>query len=413
MRYLFQEDEILTIIEVKKLVSQEIKPNIYYVGAKDYDRRLFDDLIPLPDGTSYNSYLVIGSKKTALIDAVDGAKFYELKANIAKSPVKTIDYLVSNHSEQDHSEGLVKLLKMYPEAKVVTNPKGKEHLMVHLHIPEEKFIVKKDGETLSLGDKTLQFIEAPWVHWPETMFTLVVEDKILFSCDLFGTHLAQSETFVTDEAKTYESAKRYYSEIMMPFRNLIKKHCEKLENYEFDMIAPSHGPIHKNPKHIIDAYKEWISDEVKNEVVLPYVSMHHSVKEMVEYLTEVLIERGIVVKPFNLTVTDLGELAMALVDTATIVVGAPTVLTGAHPLAAYAVFLTNALRPKAKHLTVIGSFGWKSQMLEQLTGMLTRVKAEILDPVLVRGKVTEEGKKQLDALADTIQKKHKELGILK
>ncbi|MHA1123357.1 MAG: FprA family A-type flavoprotein, partial [Candidatus Heimdallarchaeota archaeon] len=209
------------------MVSQEIKPNIFYVGAKDYDRRLFDDLIPLPDGTSYNSYLVIGSKKTALI-------------------------------------------KMYPEAKVVTNPKGKEHLMVHLHIPEEKFLVKKDGETLSLGDKTLQFIEAPWVHWPETMFTLVIEDKILFSCDLFGTHLAQSETFVTDEAKTYESAKRYYAEIMMPFRKLIVKHCKKLEDYDFDMIAPSHGPIHKNPKHIIDAYKDWISDDVKNEVVLPY-----------------------------------------------------------------------------------------------------------------------------------------------
>ena len=179
------------------------------------------------------------------------------------------------------------------------------------------------------------------------------------------------------------------------------------------MIAPSHGPIHKNPNHIISAYKDWISDEVKNEVVLPYVSMHHSVKEMVEYLTEALIERGIIVKPFNLTVTDIGELAMALVDAATIVVGAPTVLTGAHPFAAYAVFLTNALRPKAKHLTIIGSFGWKSQMLEQLTGMITRVKAEILDPVIVRGKVTEEGKKKLDALADTIQKKHKELGILK
>ncbi len=400
------------MFEVKKMVSQEIKPNIFYVGAKDYDRRLFDDLIPLPDGTSYNSYLVIGSKKTALIDAVDGTKFYELKANIAKSPVKTIDYLVSNHSEQDHSESLVKLIKMYPEAKVVTNPKGKEHLMVHLHIPEEKFLVKKDGETLSLGDKTLQFIEAPWVHWPETIFTLVIEDKILFSCDLFGTHLAQSETFVTDEAKTYESAKRYYAEIMMPFRKLIVKHCKKLEEYEFDMIAPSHGPIHKNPKHIIDAYKDWISDDVKNEVVLPYVSMHYSVREMVEYLTEALIERGIVVKPFNLTVTDIGELAMALVDTATIVVGAPTVLTGAHPSAAYAVFLTNALRPKAKHLTIIGSYGWKSQMLEQLTGMITRIKAEILEPVIVRGKVTDEGKKKLDALADTIQKKHQELGIL-
>ncbi|NHJ32931.1 MAG: FprA family A-type flavoprotein [Asgard group archaeon] len=394
------------------MACHEIKPNIFYVGAKDYDRRLFDELIPLPDGTSYNSYLVIGSKKTALIDTVDATKFHELKRNISKTPAKKIDYLVSNHTEQDHSESLVKLIKKYPEAKVVTNPKGKEHLMVHLHIPEEKFIVKKDGETLSLGDKTLQFIEAPWVHWPETMFTLAIEDKVIFTCDLFGTHLAQSETFVIEEAITYESAKRYYAEIMMPFRKLIVRHLKKLEDYDFDMIGPSHGPVHQNPKFIIDAYNDWTSDNVKNEVVLPYVSMHHSVKEMVEYLTEALIDRGIVVKPFNLTVTDIGELAMALVDTATIVVGTPAVLTGAHPVAAYAVFLANALRPKAKHLTIIGSFGWKCQMLEQLTGMLTRVKAEILDPVIVRGKITEDGKKKLDALADTIMKKHQELGII-
>ena len=394
------------------MTANEIKPGIFDVGAKHYDRRLFDDLIPLPDGTTYNAYLVVGSEKTALIDSVDGSKFYELKANLKKIKFKTIDYLVSNHSEQDHSESIGKLLKLYPKAMVVTNAKGKEHLMVHLHIPEEKFIVKNDGETLSLGDKTLQIIEAPWVHWPETMLTLVQEDKILFSCDLFGTHLAQSETFVTDKAKTYESAKRYYAEIMMPFRKIIKKHLVKLEDYDFDMIAPSHGPIHAEPDFIINAYKDWVSDDVKNEVVIPYVSMHHSVKEMVEYLTAALTDRGIIVKPFNLTVTDLGELAIALVDTATIIIGSPAVLTGAHPLAANATFIANAIRPKAKYASIIGSFGWKCQMKEQLIGMLPRLKVELFEPVIVRGKITEEGKKQLDRLADDIYNKHKELGIV-
>jgi len=334
------------------MTANELKPNIYNVGAKHFDRRLFDDLIPLPEGTTYNAYLVIGSEKTALVDAVDGSKFYELMKNLKKIKFKTIDYLISNHSEQDHSESIVELIKLYPKAKVVTNAKGKEHLMFHLQIPEEKFIVKNDGETLSLGDKTLQFIEAPWVHWPETMFTLAMEDKILFSCDLFGTHLAQSETFVTEKAKTYESAKRYYAEIMMPFRKLIQKHIVKLEDYDFDMIAPSHGPIHKDPDFIISAYKDWISDDVKNEVVIPYVSMHHSVKEMVEYLTDALVDRGITVRPFNLTVTDLGDLAIALVDTATIIIGSPTVLTGAHPSAAYATFITNAIKPKAKYASI-------------------------------------------------------------
>lgn len=395
------------------MAIHELKPNIYFVGAKDYDRRLFDELIPLPDGTTYNSYLVIGSKKTALVDAVDGTKFYELVANIKKTPCKKIDYLVSNHAEQDHSESLVKLLDIYPDAKVVTNAKGKEHLMVHLHIPDDRFVVKNDGEELSLGDKTLVFIEAPWVHWPETMLTLVKEDKIIFTCDLFGTHLAQSEPFVTDEAKTYESAKRYYAEIMMPFRKLIVRHLKKLENYDFDMIAPSHGPVHQKPDTIINAYKDWISDNVKNEVIIPYVSMHHSVKEMVEYFTNALIERGIVVKPFNLAVTDIGELAIALVDAATLVVGTPAVLTGAHPTVVSAVYLANAIRPKIKFASIIASYGWKCQLPGQIVDMLTRIKPELIDPVIVRGKVTEEGLTKLDELADKIQAKHKELGILK
>jgi len=390
----------------------KIKPNVYEVGAKDYDRRLFDDLIPLPDGTSYNAYLVIGSKKTALIDTVDGSKFYELQRNLDILKVKKIDYLISNHSEQDHSESLGKLTEIFPEAKIVTNAKGKEHLMVHLHIPEDKFLVKNNDETLSLGDKTLQFIDAPWVHWPETMLTLLQEDKILFSCDLFGTHLAQSDPFVTDEAKTFSSAKRYYAEIMMPFRKLIRKHIEKLKNYDFDMIAPSHGPVHKNPKFIIDAYKDWISDDVKNEVVIPYVSMHGSVKEMVEYLIEKLSMKGITVRPFNLTVTDIGELAMALVDTATIVIGAPAVLTGAHPSAVYATFLTNALRPKAKFASIIASYGWKCQLQEQLVGLLTRIKPEFIQPVIIRGKMTDERRKLIDQLAESIYEKHKELGIV-
>ena len=395
------------------MAIEEIKKGIYYVGAKDYDRRLFDELIPLPDGTTYNAYLVIGSEKTALIDTVDGTKIHILLNNIKKAPIKTIDYLVSNHTEQDHSESLVKMIELYPKAKVVTNTKGKEHLMVHLHIPEEKFIVKDDGDTLSLGDKTLEFIEAPWVHWPETMFTYAKEDKIIFTCDLFGTHLAQSETFVTDKTKTYESAKRYYAEIMMPFRKLVKRHIDKLKNYDFDMIGPSHGPVHNNPEFIIKAYEEWVSDEVKNEVILPYVSMHHSVKEMVEYFTEALIERGIVVKPYNLTVTDIGELAMSLVDAATLVLGTPAVLTGAHPVAIYATYLANALRPKLKYATIIGSYGWKCQLPGQIIDMLTRIKPEFIDPVIVRGKVTKEGLKKLDDLADKIATKHKELGILK
>jgi len=383
---------------------REIKKDIYYVGAVDWDRRLFDELIPLPDGTSYNAYLIKGSKKTALIDTVDPPMKDILIDNLKDAK---IDYIIAHHAEQDHSGALPRILEKYPDAKIVTNPKCKTMLIDLLLIPDDKFITVNDREILSLGDKTLEFIYAPWVHWPETMLTYLKEDKILFTCDFLGSHLATSDLFVTDESRVYEAAKRYYAEIMMPFRTTIRKNLEKIKDLEIDIIAPSHGPLYNNPEFILDAYRDWSSDEVKNEVVIPYISMHGSTKEMIDYFVDALIERGITVKPFNLTKTDIGELAMALVDTATIVVGSPTVLVGPHPNVVYAVYLANALRPKVKFASIIGSYGWGGRMVEQVAGMLTNVKIEILDPVLVKGLPKKEDFKALDRLADQILDKHK------
>ena len=286
-------------------------------------------------------------------------------------------------------------------------------LMDLLHIEEGKFITIEDGQTLSLGDKTLQFVFVPWVHWPETMGTYLKEDKIFFPCDFFGSHLATSSLFVDDQATVYESAKRYYAEIMMPFRGPIKKNLEKMKQLQIEMIAPSHGPVYDKPEFIINAYKDWVSDDVKNEVVLPYVSMHESTRKMVEHLVDGLIERGITVKQFNLTTVDIGKLAMALVDAATIVIGSPTVLTGAHPKAAYACILANALRPKAKFASVIGSYGWGGKMVEQITGLLANLKVEIIEPVIARGSPKDSDFTALDNLADKIAAKHKELKIAK
>ncbi len=250
------------------------------------------------------------------------------------------------------------------------------------------------------------------VHWPETMFTYLREDKVLFACDFLGLHLATSVLFVADEAKVYESAKRYYAEIMMPFRNIIKKHLEVINGLKIKIIAPSHGPIYQAPEFIINAYKEWVSDDVKNEVIIPYISMHGSTRKMVDHLVDALIERGITVKPFNLTKTDIGELAMALVDAATIVIASPTVLVGPHPNVIYAAFLVNALRPKLKFASVIGSYGWGGRMIEHIKGILTNLKVEILEPVIVKGFPREEDLKALDILADNIFKKHREHNII-
>jgi flavorubredoxin len=393
------------------MVSREVVNGIFWVGALDFDRRIFDELIPLPEGTSYNAYLIRGSEKTALIDTVDPSKEYELISNLVKLGVDRIDYIVINHAEQDHSGTLPMILEFYPDAIIVTNEKCRDFLVALLHIPPEMFKIIKDGETLSLGDRTLEFLITPWTHWPETQLTYLREDRILFSCDLFGFHMATSDLFITDETAAYQSAKRYYAEIMMPFRGSIRGYVERVKALPLSMIAPSHGPINRHPAFILDAYADWVSDAVKNEVVIPYISMHGSTEKMVEHLTDALIARGITVKPFNLSQTDIGELAKALVDPATVVIGTPTVLFGPHPQVVYATYLANLLKPKVRFASVIGSYGWGGKAVDVIAKMLDHVKVEILEPVMVKGLPDEATVKALDRLADDILKKHKELNI--
>ncbi len=387
---------------------REIRPGVYWVGAIDWDRRLFDALIPLPDGTSYNSYLLKGSEKTALIDTVDSTMPDVLIDHLSELGVKSIDYVVANHAEQDHTGAIPLVLEKYPGAKVVVTPRCKDMLIDLLMIPEERFIAVSDKETILLGGKTLEFIHAPWVHWPETMLTYLREDKILFPCDLFGSHLATTDLYVTDEGQVYEAAKRYYAEIMMPFRTTIQKNLEKIKDYAIDIIAPSHGPMYDKPDFILKAYHSWVFDEPKNIVLLPYISMHGSTYKMVEYFVEALAQRGVTVKQFDLTATDIGKLAMALVDAATVVIGTPTVLAGPHPNVVNAVFLANALRPKLKFVSIIGSYGWGGRAVEQLAAMIPNLKVEILEPVLCKGFPRETDFKVLDDLAETIAEKHRE-----
>lgn len=387
----------------------KMKEDVFWVGAVDWDRRLFDSLIPLPDGTSYNAYLVRGKEKTVLLDTVDPAKSEILASRL--EGVENIDFVVSHHAEQDHSGAIPFVLEKYAGAKVVASPKGKGLLVEHLRIPEERIVTVNDGETLSLGGRTLEFIHAPWVHWPETMFTHLREDRILFTCDLFGSHLATSGLYEDDHARVCEAAKRYYAEVMMPFRVTIRKHIERIKGLNIAIIAPSHGPIHDEPECILKSHEEWVSDKLANAVTLPYVTMHGSTQSMVDYLTETLSADGVKVERFNLAFADTGKLAMALVDAATIVIGSPTVLTSAHPFAVSAAFLVNALRPKLKFASIIGSYGWAGRMVEDIRGVMGNLKLEMLEPVVIKGKPKDEDFAALQRLASTILTKHREIGI--
>lgn len=389
---------------------REIRPGVYWVGAIDWDRRLFDALIPLPDGTSYNAYLIKGSEKTALIDSVDPMMSAVLTNHLGQLQIDKIDYIIANHAEQDHSGTIPQLLERYPEAKVVATPKCKELLVELLMIAGDRVITVNDKGVISLGNMTLEFIYAPWVHWPETMLTYLREDRILFPSDLFGSHLATSDLYVSDEGQVYEAAKRYYAEIMMPFHTNIERHLERLKDYNIDIIAPSHGPLYDRPEFILKAYRSWVSDPPGNIVLLPYISMHGTTRRMVEYLVGALVDRRVTVKQFDLASADLGKLAIALVDAATLVVAAPTVMAGMHPGVVEPVFLTNLLRPKLKFVSVIGSYGWGGKMVEQIAAMIPNLKVEVLAPVVCKGFPREVDFKEMDNLAAVIAQKHKDMG---
>ncbi len=391
------------------MAVRKIKNGVRAVGAVDWDRRLFDELIPLPEGTSYNSYLVEGKIATALLDTVDPAMCDVLLANLVEADVSKLDFIVAHHGEQDHSGSLPDIIATYPEAIIVCSGKAKPILMDLLELPDEKFMTVADGDTLDLGGRTLRFIMTPWVHWPETMVTYLEEDKILFSCDFFGSHLAANDLFVSQAPGVYHAAKRYYAEIMMPFAGQVGRNLEKLADIEIKMIAPSHGPVYDKPDLILDAYKLWVSDVVVNKVVIPFVSMHGSTRYMVDYLTDELTRRGIMVKQYFLSRTDIGEMAADLVDAATIVIGTPTVLANPHPLVIYAATLVAALKPKTRFASIIGSYGWGGKTVETLSNIVGDLPLELIEPVLVKGYPRQEALARVDALADEIAEKHKAL----
>ena len=391
---------------------QEIKNNIFYCGLNDCDRRIFDELIPLEHGTSYNSYLVKGSEKTAIIDTMYPPKTNEYLKRLNENQIGKVDYIIANHGEQDHSGSIPALLEKFPNAIVLTNPKCAENIKNMLHVPAEKIREIADGEEVSLGDKTLKFIFAPGVHWPDTMFTYIKEDNVICTCDFLGAHYTFSDVFAVESKELEKSAKRYYAEIMMPFRTMCQRYTKMIKEMNVDMILPSHGPVYKNPAFILDLYEDWTSDKPKNLVVLPYVSMYNSTKEMIDRLSEKLNEEGIETFKFDIVDDDLGDLAMTLVDAATIVMGTSMVLAGPHPMAVNVAYLAAILRPKAKFASIIGSYGWGGKLFDVIVNTLAPLRLDLIDPIQIKGKPTEDDFKKVDEMAKTIFEKHKSIGIL-
>ncbi len=383
---------------------KQIIENVFFCGLPDKNRKLFDQLVPLPQGTTYNAYVVKGSEKVALIDTMYEKLRGEFVDMIAASGLK-IDYIISNHAEPDHSGSIGSLLEKFPQAVVYASPKCAENLKNMLHIPEAKIKVVSEGEELPLGGKTLRFMITPWVHWPDTMFTYLVEDKLLFSCDFFGAHYTKNDLWADCTSGLAEAAKRYYAEIMMPFRNFCVKYLKMVKALEPKMILPSHGPVYDHPEFILNLYEDWTSERVAKKILLPYVSMYDNTREMVDYLENILQAEGVTVVKADLIEADEGEIAMELIDAAGVVFGTSMVLTGPHPKTVYAAYLINILRPKIKFYTVVGSFGWGGNLTAPVDAMFTLTKPEKLDGVIVKGKPRVEDFKALDNLANTLLQK--------
>ncbi len=383
----------------------QLAKNVFALRTTDPTRETFQ-FVHLPAGTSYNAYLVQGSKKTALIDTVDERKTDVLLAMLKETGVKQIDYVIANHAEKDHTASLPAILKLFPNAKVVCNEMCKKLIISELNLKEDVLQIIKDKETLDLGGKTLQFIFMPWVHWPETMVTYLQEDKILFPCDFLAAHIAEEPLYSQDDAAVREAAKRYFAEVLMPFRMHIRNHLKVLRGMNITMIAPSHGQVYKNPEFIFKLYDDWNSEEGHNKATIVYATMTGNTQVMVEHLSAALAKRGITVEAFDITYTDIGDALTSTVDAQTLIIASPVFLFGPHPSMVYAAHIFNSFVIKAKHVAIIGSDGWGGTMPEQLKAMMPNLKADYMNTVLVRGFPGEEGKHKLDELADTIQRFH-------
>ncbi|NLI73189.1 MAG: FprA family A-type flavoprotein [Euryarchaeota archaeon] len=363
---------------------EQISESVHWVGVRDWDRRLFDALIPMPQGTTYNSYLVRG-EKTALIDTVNPGFEEELIAKISTlmDPAE-IDVIVMNHAEPDHAGSLPIMLEKCPRAVVVATERGGRLASMYFNVPDDRLHIVKDGDTLDLGGRTLRFAEAPWLHWPETMFTFLEEERVLFPCDFLGAHTAKG-IWSDQNEEIYSYAKRYFGQIMMPFRKQGQRGVEKARQLNPLIIAPSHGPIHRNPDKIMDLYDRWTDGETKNKVMIAYVSMWSSTSKLVHTLSEQLISDGVEVVVHELTGSDLGEIAKDLVDSRAIVLGSPAFLGGLHPLAAYAAMLVKALRPPAKYAAVVSSYAWGGGAIKQAGEILGATNMDIVGTVEISG----------------------------
>lgn len=362
----------------------EIKKGIYWIGVLHPDLRLFDVLFPTEHGTTYNSYLVKG-EKTAVIDTAKG-RFYDQFLSNVKSLVdpKDIDYIVCNHMEPDHSGSLAAFLKEAKNAQVVVSRTG-EHSVSNILNADVSPLKMGDGDLLDLGGKTLRFIFAPFLHWPDTMFTYAVEDQVLFPCDVFGSHFCDEQIFndlVGDFSHDFEF---YYRGIMGRFKDKMLQALDKIKDLEIEIIGPSHGPIlRSDPWKYVNQYIEWSTPsptEAKKALIF-YASAHGNTEMMAEEMAKGASIDGVEVEVFDLTETDPGEVLDRIEVAHALIVGSPTINGDAVKPVWDLLSSLATIRMKGKVGAAFGSYGWSGEAVGMIEDRLKSLKFKVPEPGL-------------------------------
>jgi flavorubredoxin len=345
---------------------RKMAEDVYWVGVLDWDERDFHNF-QTPRGLTYNSYLILDEKKV-LIDAVKH-KFVAEQIEKISSLIDPgeLDYIVINHIEPDHASGLADLLRVAKNATVICSQRGQDGLCKTFDCRDWKFKIVKNGETLKIGKRTLMFIDMTMLHWPDSIATYLVEDKILFSNDAFGQHVASEERFAEDLGidEALKWAKLYYANILMPLAQLIKRKLEELKNVEIRMILPSHGVAWKEPRIIVEKYAKWANFEAENKVVIVYDTMWGSTEKLARAIADGASEKA-EVRLFHTRKDSWTEIVAEILDARAIAVGAPTIHNSLFPPVAGFLSYLKSLKPKNKKALAFGSYGWNGIAVKEI-----------------------------------------------
>ena len=356
----------------------EVCQDVHWVGMPHRELKVFDDLFPTHNGTTYNSYLIQGSDKTVLIDTVKDifADDFFAKVN-EKVALANIDIVVVNHTEPDHSGAIAKLLELNPQIQVYCT-KAAENFLKQLLNREFNCHIVSDGEELDLGGKRLRFLLAPYLHWPDTMFTYLVEDELLFSCDAFGAHYCPDKIFDDEIADFSYDFFFYFDCIMRPFKDKIRDATAKVADLPITMVCPSHGPIRREGgTGAITAYKRWAAPtplDEKPKAVLAVLSSHGNTRAMAAVIEAELESQGLAVTQFALSDMRDDDYRNALEQADVLLVGTPTIQRDAPPHVWHALSLISSVTPKSRLCAVFGSFGWSGEAVKMVEGRLSGLK---------------------------------------